>query len=348
MRVICHLVCLSLALYVCMARSTDSWADALKIGVIAPFSGAAAASGETVRNSILLAQEKFDSQRTVNFVFEDDQLQPKNTVVSVEKLIAQDRVNGLIVFGSPTSLAVSSIAEKNKVPMVALSIVDKVVAGKSYVFKHWVASRAENELVVAEVQRRGYTRVAVVASTNDAMLALREHFIASKIADIVYSEDFSRDETDFRTAVAKIRIANPDAVYNLLWSPQASLFARALRDGGVIVPMFGVHNLEDPSQIEASGGALNGAWFVTGDDSLAAEYYRDYKARFGAAPVAGGPNAFDVAKMYIEAAKSKNIPDFLRNLNNFHGAYGEYGATGNNDFMIKAAIKSITDGKIAS
>jgi hypothetical protein len=32
--------------------------------------------------------------------------------------------------------------------MIALSIVEKVVSGKNYVFKHWVASRVENDLVV--------------------------------------------------------------------------------------------------------------------------------------------------------------------------------------------------------
>ncbi len=82
--------------------------------------------------------------------------------------------------------------------MVALSIVDKVVDGKSYVFKHWVSSRVENDLLTAEVRRRGYKRVAVIASTNDAMLALRDHFTQSNVVEIVYSEDFSRDETDFR------------------------------------------------------------------------------------------------------------------------------------------------------
>lgn len=348
MKNICLKISLLLGVLISTVLPIDSWANPLKIGVVAPLTGPAATSGETVRNSIILAQEKFDPQKSVDFVFEDDQLQPKNTVTSVNKLISHDRVDGLIVFGSPTSLAVNSIAEQNKLPMVALSIVDKVVAGKSYVFKHWVSSRVENELVVAEVKRRGYNRIAIIASTNDAMLAMRDHFAASKFVDIVYSEDFPSEESDFRSAVTKIRQANPDAVYNLLWSPQPAIFAKALRGGGYVGPMFGVHNLEDPKQIEASDGTLNGAWFVTGDDSAAAEYYRDYEQRFGVSPAAGGPNAFDVAKMYIEAIKVNDIAKFLRSLNNFHGAYGEYGATGHNDFMIKAAKKSIADGKIIS
>ena len=348
MKNICRMIYASLALFVCTALPTDCWAKTIKIGVVAPLSGTAATSGETVRNSILLAQEKFDPKKNVDFIFEDDQLQPKNTVTSVQKLISQDRVDGLIIFGSPTSLAVNSIAEQNKLPMVALSIVDKVVTGKTYVFKHWVPSRIENELVTAEVKRRGYKRIAIIASTNDAMLAMRDHFTDTKIADIVYSENFPRDEIDFRSAVAKIRQAKPDAVYNLLWSPQPSIFAKALREGGYAGPMFGAHNLEDPKQIESSAGSLNGVWFVTGDDDTAADYYHDYKQRFGVSPAAGGPNAFDVAKMYIEAAKSNDIASFVRNLSKFHGAYAEYGATGRNDFMIKAAIKSISDGKVTS
>ena len=117
--------------------------------------------------------------------------------------------------------------------MIALSIVDRVVSGKKYVFKHWVSSHVENDLVVAEVMRRGYKRVAIVALTNDAMFALRDHFVESTAAEIVYSEDFPKEETDFRTPVARIRESKPDAVYNLLWSPQPAIFARALRAGRI-------------------------------------------------------------------------------------------------------------------
>jgi branched-chain amino acid transport system substrate-binding protein len=336
-----NLVLVFLFWLVSIVHAAPCSAAPFRIGVVSPLSGTASASGQSVKNSVLLADEKFDKENRVEFIFEDDQLYPKNTVTAVEKLISKDKVNGLIIFGSATSLAVASIAERNKVPMVALSIVDKVVAGRKYVFKHWVPSQVENALIVKEVKRRGYKKVAIVSTTNDAMLALRDHFIDSKAAQIVYSEDFPREETDFRTPVAKINEANPDAVYNLLWSPQPAIFSRALRAGGCNAPIFGVHNLEDQAQIEASNGALEGAWFVTGDDSQAGEYYSEYQKQFGESPVAGGVNAYDVGKIFIEGAGEADLASHIANLKNFHGAYGTYGASKANDFTIKAKIKLI-------
>lgn len=320
------------------------FADTFRIGVVAPLTGGSAASGETVRNSILLAAEQFDPDHDVSFLFEDDQLTPKITVTAVTKLIEIDLVQGLIVFGSPTSLAVNGIAESRRVPMLAFSIVDRVVTDKHFVVKHWVSLATENDMVVREVKNHGYRQVAVIATTNDAMLALRDHFVASKAAEVVLNADFPKEENDFRTVISQIRNLNPDAVYFLLWAPQPGLFAKKLREAGYKGSIFGVHNLEDPNEISAAQGALNGAWFVTGDDSHGEMFLEKYRAKFGKTPTAGGLNAFDSAKLMIEGLRSGKLNEYLHTVKNFKGAYGVYGASGNNDFTIGAITKKVENG----
>ena len=61
-------------LFLVLPLSATAESTQLKVGVVAPLSGSAASNGVTVRNSIQLAQEKFDSQKTIQFIFEDDQL----------------------------------------------------------------------------------------------------------------------------------------------------------------------------------------------------------------------------------------------------------------------------------
>lgn len=318
----------------------------VKIGVVAPLTGSASSSGTTIRNSILLAQESFDPSGSVKFIFEDDQLQPKQTVTAVNKLLQSDKVDGLIVFGSPTALAVNSIAESRKVPMLAFSIVERVVEGFKYVVKHWVSARALNDAVVKEVGKRGYKRIAVAATINDAMLLLKQLFSESVPKLIVIEAEANRDEADMRAIALRIISKSPDAVYNLFWAPQPSLFAKTLREQGYKGPIFGVHNLEDPNEIANAKGALEGAWLVTGDDSAAGPYLEAYTKRFGIPPPAGGVNAYDAAKLFIEAAKTGDINSYLHTVQDFKGAYGRYSASGRNDFTIETRLKIISNNSI--
>jgi branched-chain amino acid transport system substrate-binding protein len=318
---------------------------AVKIGVVAPLTGSAQSSGVSVKNSMTLAKEAFDKSDKVKFLFEDDQFSPVNTVTIVNRLIKQDKIQALVVYGTQTSLAVNSIAETTHIPMVGFSIVDRVVQGKSWVMKHWVPAETENQRLVAEVKKRNYKTIAAVVTINEAMTKLRDLFLQTSGMNLVSNDEMQREETDFRTVATKIVRLNPDAVYSLLWAPQPGIFAKQLRELGYKGEIFGAHNLEDPNEVRVSDGALEGAWFVSADDGGAANFYKQYYKRFAENPSAGGTNGYDVAKMLIGAANSPvPINQYLHELKDFEGVLGKYSATKNNDFSIQAALKKIVSG----
>lgn len=324
------------------ALSNGNASPQMIVGVVAPLSGAFSSVGESIKNSVILASQKYDSDGRVKFLFEDDQMAPKNTVNAVTKLIEVDKVNALVVFGTPTSLAVNSIAESRQTPMVALSILDKVNAGKRFVFRHWVKAGILNDLILDGFKQRKYKNVAVVTTVNDAALDLRDRFRTSGIANILIDEEFDRQDVDFRAVIAKLRAKNPDSVYVLLWPPQLGIFVKQLREGGFSGDIFGYSNFEDPKEVEASGGKLVGGWYASGDDRNASAYYKDYEATYKAYPATGGANAYDVAKMLIEGSSAPNLTEHLHSLHDFSGTFGSYSSTGNNDFNLPAATKKVT------
>lgn len=315
-----------------------------RIGVIAPLTGTTSTFGVSVKNSVELANEMYGGGTDIQFLFEDDEFLPQKTISAAKKLIQQDKVDGLIVFGTPTSLAVAPVAEQEKKPLVALSILESLVEGKHYVMKHWVTARAENDLIGKEIRARGYKTVAIVAAQNDATLFLKKLFLEGQHPDVVVNEEFPRGETDFRSIVSRIRASKPDAVYNLLWAPQPGVFNRQLRDLGYAGQVFGTHNIEDANEVKASQGALEDTWFVTADDRAAKEYLKRYEEKYHALPTAGGVNAFDVAKIFIEISETPNLNESLHNLKNFSGALGRYSATSKNDFEIPAIRKIVRNG----
>ena len=346
------LVCLSVCLFVvscfffslcssCLAQE----AYPRKIGVVAALTGSFAPSGTTVKNSVELAQS--ESLKEVKFIFEDDSFEPKNSISAVRKLIEVDHVDGLIVWGTPTGLAVNEIAEKAKIPLIVFSMVGKVVDGKKYVMKHWLPSDAVNSGVIGEIQKRKIKTVSIVVLTNDAMLKLRDSFIESNATKILSSVEYPKTESDFKIDALKIKALNPDAVYLLVWTPQLSLFAKQLRAVGYKGILFGTQNLEDKNELHNSEGTLEGAWFLGTDDTKASKYNQRYQDKFRSDPVAGGSNAYDVAKIFISCSTSKELNSCLHSIKDFHGALGTYSATDRNDFNLKPLLKCIRNGEIA-
>jgi branched-chain amino acid transport system substrate-binding protein len=314
----------------------------LKVGVSLPLTAGAISSGEAVKNSIILADERYDARNCVQFIFEDDQLLAKNTLTVVNKFIEVDRVDGVIVYGTPTSIAVSDLIEKNKIPMIALSILGKVVQGRAHIMKHWCSAERLNNAVTSEAQKRGYKNIAIVSTQNDAMLGLRDLFVKDKVANIILDDEYVRDNNDFRSSIAKISANRAGAVYVLLYPPQTGLFMKQLRQQGFKGDAFGVHNIEDPHEVESSGEVMLGMWLANGDESAGEDYRSAYKRRFNEEAALGGASGYDSAKMFIEASQQDgDVNMFLHNLKNFHGAFGTYSATASNDFDFGAVIKVV-------
>jgi ABC-type branched-subunit amino acid transport system substrate-binding protein len=337
----------SISMLLCISPAGAAGGDTvchkkLKIGVSLPLTAGAVSSGEAVKNSIILADEKYDTAHCVDFLFDDDQLLAKNTVTVVNKFLNVDHVDGLIVYGTPTSIAVGDMVEAKKTPLIALSILGKVVQGRNYIMKHWCTAERLTQAITSEVKTRHYRKVAIVSTQNDAMLGLRDLFIAGKAAEVVLDEEFARDIYDFRTIIAKIVAAKADAVYVLLYPPQTAPFVKQLREQGFVKDAFGVHNIEDPNEVAVSDGKMLGMWLANGDDSAGENYTEDYLKRFGARTALGGGSGFDGAKMYIESAyQDADVNTFLHTLKGFNGAFGRYNATSSNDYDFEAVIKIV-------
>jgi len=319
-------------------------AEELRVGVILPLSGAMSASGLTARNSLELAQSR--SNARVRYLYEDDSFEPKNSVTAARKLISIEKVHALIVWGTPTSLAVSDLAEKQQVPLIAISMLEQVVRGKKFVMKHWIPSPTIHEKLSFELLARNIRRVAVVTLINDAMLDLKERMIDDPRFHVVFSSDHVKGDLDFRTTVSKLRNTNPQGVYVLLWSPQLHVFARQLREAGYQGSVFGTQNMEDRNEILAATGALDGAWFVGVDE--APHYAAEYQSKFGSAPVAGGANFYDIALMLANCAEeSSDLNRCLHSLRDFTGLLGTYSATTDGSFSLQGKTHCIQGDDIA-
>ncbi|MCB0318689.1 MAG: ABC transporter substrate-binding protein [Bdellovibrionales bacterium] len=317
-----------------------------KIGVIIPLSGPLAKVGEAVKNSIILADEKFDTKSSIEFIFEDDSFIPKNTISAFSKLSNQDNVEAIYVFGSNTSLSVANIAERSMLPMVALGMSENISKGKDYVVRLCATTASLSELVKTEVVNRAYKKIAILTTQQDAMLDAKENFTIDSPVSIILNEDFNPEERDFRTVATKIADLKPDAVYILLMPPQAAIFAKQARSLGYAGDFFGTPPLGEYEQIKVAGDAFTDAWYVTGDDKKADSFYKLYQSKYGYQPIVEAIYAYDSAKLLIEAVYHGDINKSIHRETGFTGLLANYNFDETNTYLIPVGVHKITKNGI--
>jgi len=316
--------------------------EKIKIGVIAPLSGSISTVGETLKNSVMLADISLDNNDLVEFIFEDDSFSPKNSVTAARKLISQDKVSGIIIFGSSTSLAVAPIAETEKIPTIAMALSEKVALSREYTFRLFFIVDDLAELAAKEAVKLNYQSLAIVTTTQDGMLAMRDKFLTTNKIKLLLNEEVAPEETDFRSTASKIARLNPSAVFLALLPPQPSSFSKQLRQLGYKGELFSGPQIQSLSEVAASNGALQQTWFVTQNDHTAKEFYNNYKQKFGDVSHPDGIYGYEAARLFINGASNKDIFYYLSNLKEFHGIHGKYNYIGANTFASPVTVKRIT------
>ncbi len=333
--------------------------DPVKIGIIFPLTGEAAGIGQGMQNGARMAYESLSAQtrQQLRLYFEDDGMQPRNTLSAFNRLVAEHDIDVVVNASSGTGNALAPVAEKKEVPLMAIASDPKVVEGRRYVVNFWVSPDAEMQVLLPEVTRRGYQRIARITTISDFSLIMKKSFDrknqgasepgVNPVTEIVYDEEVSPDERDFKTIIAKIkRLERLDAVLPALMPGQIGEFARQLRQAQVEVPMFGFEFMEDANEVRVSQGALVGAWYVNASDAEGA-FASEYRRRFPGSSLFGVANAHDAILIVAKAVENgmrtrEQLNMFIHHLHEFSGALGTYSATQDNCFTLPASIKVVT------
>ena len=325
-----------------------------RIGVIIPLSGQVASLGHYVRRGVELALRELPpgERQAIEVVFEDDQFDPKKTISAYNRLSQQGRLDAVFVIGSPPANALAPLTERNKQVLIAVGGSDpNIVKDRSYAFVHWVIPPILGLRLVDELLRRDFKRLAFVcaeatgalADVNAAISALHERGAGGRI---VYNEAFAKDETDYRAALGAIKTRQADAVVVVLFPGALSSFARQFRQLKLDAELIGMETFEDEAEVKAAAGALLGTWYVNASDPTA-DFVERYKQAFGEHPGWASANGYDALRLTAAGARrgagdNGMVRDHLAGLKDYHGAAGKYSASGDNRFLLPAALKRIT------
>ena len=283
----------------------------MPIGVSAPLTGELAEYGAAVRNGIELAKQKQPKQfASVRFVYGDNKYHAKDAVTVFTKLRAAEGVALIYNWGEPTLHAIAPLAERYELPILAMSLDPEPALGRRFIVRTINHSSEYAAAMLRHLRAQGVGRIGVIKTEdpfpNSMVAGLRAHLQPGEQVEEVFS--YQPGQTDFKSAIARLKTTEYDAVAVYLFSGQVSAFYRQAAAQGFTALTFGTDFFESEKEIADAAGAMEGALYP--NIAVPEEFHAAYKKRFGNdTQIAYAYNAFEsallIAKIAAEAPTAR-------------------------------------------
>ncbi len=325
--------------------------EPIKIGFIGPLTGGAAAYGEPAKNGLEVAILQINDSggidgRQIQVIYEDGKCTGKDAVTAAQKLINIDKVHYLI--GLPCSgevLGVAPVSEQNKVILLAQGSSPDITNAGEYIFRIWPSDIFSAKLLAEHATKKGFKKAAIITENTDYAVALEKAFTESFKSlggNVVDSEKYSSDTTDFKSILTKIKPLAPDMLFiNAQVFGSAARITKQARELGIKSQFYSAFLAGD--EFVKSGSAVEGTYIVdipvlNPTNPKATEFLLAYKNIIGGEPafpfVAAG--IYDEMNVLADALKkvgdnTEKIKDYLYSLSSYDGAVGIFSFDKNGD-----------------
>lgn len=306
--------CAAFALLAAGCSKNDG--NIVKIGGVAPLSGAVAVYGVECKNGIDLAVEEINAAGGINgkqiqFVCEDDEGAPDKTVNAFKKLTTKDGIK--VVIGSLTSgctQAITTLAQAGKVIQIApAATAPAITDAGNYIFRACFIDPFQGTVGGKfAAENLGKRRAAVLYDIgNDYSVGLADNFKISFTengGEIVSVESYATGDKDFNAQLTKIKSANPDVVYLPDYYGTVALIAKQLRAQGIDTPIVGADGwdgLFENAGDEVLNGFYSNHYAVDSTEPAVQKYVNAFRAKYNKDPNSFAALGYDSVYMLKDA-----------------------------------------------
>lgn len=298
--------------------TTASATEPIYIGVSGPLTGQNARYGEQWKKGFDLALDEINGAggikgRPLAYIFEDSQSDPKQSVVVAQKFVADPRIIvELGDFSSGASMAASPIYQRGGLVQFGFtnSHPDFTNAGGDYTWSNSVTqAQAAPALADYAVTTLGQQRLGVFYLNTDWGKTTYELFAARAQelgAEVVANEAYLAEEKDFRSALTRVRDANPEAIVLISYQADGALIVQQTRQLGLELLLIGAGSLQSPDFLKLGGADVEGV-LIRGQflpDDPRPEIKRvvdNYKAKYNETPDYFAIHAYDTLHLIAKA-----------------------------------------------
>jgi branched-chain amino acid transport system substrate-binding protein len=252
----------------------------IRIGASLPQTGPYAAPGQNQLRGYRLCVKHANEKggvlgRRIELIVEDDQSKAPTAVAIYEKLITQDKVDGILgPYYAPVIDAVADVTEKHRMPMVSPAGATTSIhrKGRRFVFMMFSPGEVYLEGLIDMAAKRGLKTMALVHEDTlfpKGLAAGTLELARKRGLAVGLVEAYPPRTTDFSAILTKVRTANPDVLAAGTYFEDAVTITRQIRELNVNPKMFAVTVGGDFPQFYQMLG--RGAEFVYGASQWEAE-----------------------------------------------------------------------------
>ncbi|MBS3167711.1 ABC transporter substrate-binding protein [Candidatus Woesearchaeota archaeon] len=325
-------------------EGTTTNSDEIKIGAMFPLSGTLANLGSAMKDASQLAVDEVNLNGGINgkkfsLIVEDGKCSADDAVTAGRKLIDIDGVKAIV---GPTcsteTAALGPIATSAQVVLLSPSATKPglTLQAGDYVFRNVAPDSYQGAEGVKIAESLGTKKVAVLYANDEYGAALKDVFVTeaqAKGIQVLLTEAMDKEGKDFRTQLTKIKNANPDLVYLVVFPKEGAIVLRQQKELGMTNKWIAAEAIKDDEVIGTTGDAGNGVIVttprVTYDNEVFTKFALDYKSKYGREPDIYAGETYDATKILMEAAANTDgsgraIREYLLNKESYTLATGNY------------------------
>ncbi len=322
-------------------------ADTVKIGLMAPLTGAWASEGEDMKQIVELLAEQINADggllgMPVEIIAEDDGGDPKTAALAAQRLSTRDVVAVIGTYGSSVTEASQMIYDETPIIQVAngSTAVRLTEKGLGYFFRTCPRDDEQGRVSAQTLQAMDAKKIAVLHDNTTYSKGLADEakaLLEEAQLDIVFYDALTPNENDYTTILTKLKAAGPDVVFFTGYDPEAGLLLRQKHEMGWDVPFLGGDAINNPDLVKIAGNeAAAGFYFISPPvpqdlpSEKAKSFLSAFQAKYDAEPgsiwaVLSGDGFLVIAEAIKEAGSTKPdaVADYLHGkLKNFEGLTG--------------------------
>ncbi|MES2215988.1 MAG: ABC transporter substrate-binding protein [Patescibacteria group bacterium] len=364
------IVAIIIGIIVTQSNKQSASTESIKIGVSTILSSDWAALGENIVKTAKLAVVDVNANGGINgrpleLVIEDAGLDSKSGLSAAQKLINVDKIKYIIGGTSSNgTMAAAPVANEGHAvyltPVTGGSNVDN--AGE-YIFRTANSDLLAGRQLAEAMIKLGYKKAVTVTEVTEYTFDIKKTFettFKSLGGTVLLSEEFQPGTTDFKTAVAKVKGVQPEAILVLSQTGLGGAhFIKQAKVAGINAALFSDFTFVTNNDAKKIIGSFDGIYFTdpaSAVDSVESKTFFDrYQKEYGSPSLIPFHSAstYDSVMMLTEALKavgddSVKVHDWLlKNVKNWKGLMGTYSLDekGNSDlgFIVKVIRNGVAE-----
>ena len=251
--------------------------EPIKIGAIVSATGAGAGLGIPERNGMLLAEKTINAKggingRPIKLIVEDDASNPDTSLSKANDLLFGQKVVGLIGPSlTASTVAIGGVTHANKIPQIAFTGLGPAVEKERKCLAHIVPPQKLNAQALLEYAKSiKATKVGVLhdAGYGNVVMAEIRPLADSYGIKLVAVEKFEVGATDTTTQAAKVKAAQPDALFIIATSATPFRNVKQLQMTQPVIAALGSSSYEYVNAMGPGADNVVIPEFVVGEDPL--------------------------------------------------------------------------------